>query len=1028
MTKRNIINRVVGKLISLPPICALLFVASAHILSVTDARAQNGCAPKVVPGRIEAECYDQAASVQLEPTGDEGGGTNVGYISDSSYLQYNVSVPRRGNYSLNLRVASPNGAPGAVLFQVISPGRNRQTVFNLPATGGWQSWTTVIKNVRLDAGAQRVRLTALGGGWNINWLEFGDAKPWLDTNLSADQRASLLVSAMTFDEKIRFVSGLGSANRYRRIGIARLGVPPYIAKDGPIGVTAPLPATAFPAGLSLASTFDPNLARQQGAIIGRETYHYGYSASAGPTVDLARVANYGRNYETFGEDPILTGRFGAAQVQGIQTSPILAFVKHYNLNNQETQRLVINEIVDERTLQEIYTLPWESIVKIGEPGSIMCGFNLVNNKFSCGSDELLNGILKTQLGFKGYVSTDFNAARSTLDANAGLDSEDPDAIYFGDRLRQAVLSGAVSQARLDNMNFRILRSYIQVGYFDNPPPGIFTNPAVQTELPNNVLNRHNETAREIAVKGMVLLKNSNNALPLSTNNLNSIAVIGADADYNIAGGGAAFVPFPARLVTAPEGIQARAGSNVQIRYADGTDPLSAGDMLPGLPPVPSSVLTPPAGFGISGLRAEYFLNPVFAGNPNFARPEPQVNRVSGVVDFTNASQTAELPFPFNFAPISIRYTGTLTAPATGSYTLSLFHWGTARLIVDGQTLIDDPGTTPTTTSTTVNLEAGRQYQIRIEYAADTVEQATTPAYTQGGLARIRFGWTTPDNVLPPNIQAAVSAAAQSDVAIVVARDFSNESLDRANLTLPQDQDRLIRAVAAANPRTIVVLATGGPVLMPWLDSVPAVLETWYPGQAQGNAIADVLFGDQNPSGKLPVSFPRSEAEQPVRTVEQFPGVGNVATYTEGLFMGYRGYDGFGITPQFEFGYGLSYTTFSYSDLRITPSARRGDQSLRVRFRVTNTGARAGAETPQVYVALPSNLNEPPKRLVGFEKVTLAAGQSQTVEITIDPNSPEHPLSYWDVNADRWITARGNYRFFVGASSRDLPLTEIVRFR
>lgn len=1000
-------------------------VIAATGLTAT-VQAQNNCAEKIVPGRIEAECYDAAANVQIEATSDEGGGLDVGYITDQSYLQYNVNVTQSGVYSLNLRVASPNGTPRAIRFEVIGKGRNPITVYDIPATGGYQNWTTIVKNVRLNAGTQTLRLTALNGGWNINWLEFGESRAWLDTSLSPDQRAASLVAAMTFDEKIQFVSGLGSANRYRRTGIARLGIPPYIAKDGPIGVTAPLPSTAFPASLSLASTWETRLARRQGEVIGRETYHYGYSAIAGPTVDLVRVPNYGRGYETFGEDPILTGRFGAAQVQGEQTSPILAFVKHYNLNNQETQRIFINEIVDERTLQEIYTLPWETIVKVGQPASIMCGFNQVNGNFSCGNNELLNVILKGQLGFQGYVSTDFNAARSTLDANAGLDSEDPDTVYFGENLKQAVLAGTVPPARLDNMNFRILRSYFAVGYFDNPPPGIFSDPAVQTALPSSALTANNLVAREIGAKGIVLLKNQNNALPLNNGQLNSIAVIGADADYNITGGGAAFVPVPARLVTVLDGIINRAGKNVQVRYADGTDPLSAGDMLAGPPPVPSSVLTPPAGFGTRGLKAEYWLNPVFGGDPNLVRPELQVNRVTGVVDFTDASQTEELTFPFNFAPISARFTGTLTAPATGDYTLSLFHWGTARLIVDNQTLINDPGTNPVTNSTTIRLEANRAYAIRIEYAADTFEQANTPAFTQGGLARIRFGWTLPENVLPPNIQNAVNVARQTDVAVIVARDFGNESLDRANLTLPQDQDRLIRAVVAANPRTVVVLATGGPVLMPWLDQVPAVLEAWYPGQAQGTVLASVLFGDTNPSGKLPVTFPRSETEQPINNPAQFPGINNVSVYSEGLFMGYRGYDEYGINPLFEFGYGLSYTTFNYSEMQISPVSPRGNQRLTVRFRVTNTGTRAGTETAQIYVGLPSSLDEPPKRLVGFEKVTLDAGQSQTVEVTIDPNSTEHPLSYWDAAADRWTTARGNYILYVGSSSRNLPLTSNIR--
>jgi beta-glucosidase len=345
-------------------------------------------------------------------------------------------------------------------------------------------------------------------------------------------------------------------------------------------------------------------------------------------------------------------------------------------------------------------------------------------------------------------------------------------------------------------------------------------------------------------------------------------------------------------------------------------------------------------------------------------------------------------------------------------------------------LIDDPGLTLQTQSVTRHLAASEHHALRIEYAADRPEQdAPVPGELSTFAligAKVRFGWEHPVDAVPSAIQEAAALAKKSDVAIIVVRDYNSEHADRPSLTLPNEQDLLVQTVVAANSRTIVIVASGGPVLMPWLDQVPAVLESWYGGQELGNALADVLFGDVTPSGKLPVTFPRSDHETPVSSPEQYSRTDLVAHFSEGLAVGYRGYDQFGIEPLFPFGYGLSYTSFAYSHLQVEPEASDGTSPLQVSFTITNTGTQAGTEIAQVYLGLPASVAEPPKRLVGWVKVEVKAGESRVVSVTLDPYATSRPLSYWNVHANGWEVASGDYQLFVGASSRDIRLTGSLR--
>jgi len=809
---------------------------------------------------------------------------------------------------------------------------------------------------------------------------------WMNTSLSPNERANLLLAQMTLDEKIEMVHGeLPAPYGFYNAPIPRLGIPALTMADGPAGIRVARQdvnegkATALPAPIGLAATWDLTAAEQYGDLLGHEAWATGHNVVLGPELDLARIPAFGRLFEALGEDPRLSGQMAVHYIQGIQCHPVVATAKHYQMNTQEENRFEADAQLDERTLQEIYTPAFEAAVKDGQVGSVMGAFNKVNSIYSCEHPHLLTGILKQQLGFQGWVMSDYEATHSTVEAaNTGLDQEMPNGIFFSDRLMEAIQMGQVSVTTLDDKVHRILRTMFALGLFDQ---------LVQiTPFP---VQEHGKLARKIAGKGIVLLKNADGMLPLASHEVRSVAVIGADAGNNIAGGGSSVVQ-PAYLVSVLEGIRRRAGEGVRVEYAQGTDPASAVALLPGPPPVPSSVLTPTdSGSEVHGLHAEYWTNTRFEGEPTLVRIDRQVDLNLGFFNYSNFNASSLTTPPELNNAISVRWTGSVTVPATGEYAL------------------------------------------RIEYAADRPEQHTPlpgEVATSGMIGtKVRLGWQHPADAIPPAMQEAAVLARLSDVAVVVVRDYRNEHADLPSLTFSNEQDLLIQVVAAANPRTIVVLATGGPALMPWLDKVPAVLESWYGGQEQGNALADILFGDVTPSGKLPITFPRSDHDTPVSSPERYAGPdGFVAHYSEGLGVGYQGYDQCGIEPLFPFGYGLSYTSFAYAQLQVEPETTDGTRTMQVSFTVTNTGECVGAEIAQVYLGLPASTGEPPKRLVGWAKVELAPGETEEITVTLDPNATSHPLSYWNVNTHGWETASGDYQVYVGASSRDIRLTGILR--
>jgi beta-glucosidase len=634
----------------------------------------------------------------------------------------------------------------------------------------------------------------------------------------------------------------------------------------------------------------------------------------------------------------------------------------------------------------------------------MCGFNRVNGVYACEDPLLLNGILKGEMGFDGFVMSDFGGTHSTLGSvTAGLDQELASGKYFGSALLDAVQRGEVAAGLVDDKARRILRAMFRFGLFDRR--------VAVAALPER---EHGARSREIAEQGVVLLKDAGGLLPLAEDRVKSIAVIGADAaNASTEGGGAARVE-PTYAVSVLEGLRERAGPAVRVEHAPGTDPLTAAHLVAGLPPVPSAVLAPPgAAPGARGLRAEYWLDDGFDGPPDVTRVDAQVALAAGFFDYpsVSASSIAQLPASFALTRFSARWTGTLTAPATGDYTFELTGRGRGALRLDGA-LVLSAGQAHglATASATVHLSAGERHDVRVEYTADSDDIGEE--VDVGG--EVKLGWRPPPGALSPAVRDAAALAAASDVAVVVVRDYGTEERDRTELALPNEQDALIAAVAEANPRTIVVLTTGQPVAMPWLDAVPAVVEAWYPGQEQGNVVARVLFGDVNPSGKLPVTFPRALESTPTASSSAVTSddQGPRATYSEGLLVGYRWYDAKGAEPLFPFGYGLSYTEFRYDALAVEAPSR-------VSFTLSNAGGRPGAEVAQVYVGrCPDDAAAPPRALAGFAKVQLAPGESRRVTVELAAKS----LSSWSADAHAWTTPACARPVVVGGSSRDPRLT------
>jgi len=771
--------------------------------------------------------------------------------------------------------------------------------------------------------------------------------PWVTSTAPVSQRVAQLMGSMSLGNKISMVEGHGSSNPYvfYTPAISSLCIPAFGLEDGPAGVADGLTGvTQLPAGVDLAATWDPTMAQQYGQVIGTEEFGKGASANLGPTVNIDRDPRWGRSFEALSEDPFLNSSLDVPEIDGVQAQDVMSQVKHFAAYNQETYRNTSADdvIVDTRAEQEIYMPAFDAAVTQANAASVMCAYSMVNGNFACNNSFLNNTVLRDQWNFPGFVMSDYGALHSTQGAVEGTDSEQPESTYYGTALQTAVQKGTIPLSALNTMVQRILTEMFQYNLFNQPRTGS-TSATVTT--PADVA-----VATQVAEEGTTLLKNSGSVLPLAASGGGTIAVIGpsASASPTYAGGGSAYV-IPSGTVTPLAGIQAAAGSGTTVTYSQGLPTDTS------LPSIPSSSLSP--AYSSTGSGGSY--------------------------------------------------TGTLTAPQTGTYVLALTNpcgcYTSTYLSVNGQQLIDDPGTPPVSTfSAAVQLTAGQQYTVSISGQSS------------------QLLWGTP-SALAPSISAAVAAAQSASVAVVVVSDDTeSEATDRPALNLPSAQDELIEAVAAANPHTVVVINAGAPVAMPWLSQVAGVLDAWYPGQTSGTSLASVLFGQTDPGGHLPVTFPASLTQVPASTTAQFPGNGSTVQYSEGIDVGYRWYDANSLAPLFPFGFGLSYTQFSYSNLQISPASVDGTGDVTVSATVTNTGTRAGSDVAQLYLGDPSAAGEPPRQLAGFQRVTLAAGASTPVSFTITPQQE----SWWSDSANGWSQSEGTYSVYVGDSSdlSGLPLS------
>ncbi|MER6424581.1 glycoside hydrolase family 3 N-terminal domain-containing protein [Streptomyces sp. NPDC001137] len=772
----------------------------------------------------------------------------------------------------------------------------------------------------------------------------------------AGSRVEGLIAKLTLDEKISLLHGATDAKSLGQAGyvpaVERLGIPSLRLADGPAGVRVTRHATALPAPVLLASAFDPDLARRYGQVIGREGRALGQDVLLSPMVNLIRTPYAGRNFETFSEDPLLASGMVAAEIGGIQGEGLIATVKHYALNNQEKDRMSIDVRVDEQTMHEIELRGFEAAVGAGV-GAVMGAYNKVNGTFSCENKSLLTDILRDRWGFDGWVMTDWFAAHSTVAAiTAGLDMEMPDGTHFGTALKSAVQSGSVPERYVDRSVRRILTVMDRFGLLDGTAP-----PRPERDAPSGAA-----VALEVAKAGATLLRNEHRTLPLSRGG--TVAVIGPTGTLPfVSGGGSAHV-VPDHAGSPLDAIKSRAG---KVIYSLGEDLFGK--------PVPASALGPA---------------------------------------FDSEGQGVDAGKVWT-------YDGTLTVPEDDEWTFVL-HFSSAptarpKVLLDGAELFPQASGygeffTGGLVSAAPDGLSVRRKTLTLAKGAHTLK-ITAQGGADGLLFRLRrsTGATRAQDVA----EAVRAARAARDV-VLFAYEDATEGLDRTTIALPGHQQQLIEAVTAANPRTTVVLNTSSATSMPWLRRTGAVLQMYYPGQEGAAATAAVLYGECDPGGRLTQSFPVDDDHHPVAgDPRRYPGVDGTEEYSEGIHAGYRWYDAEGVRPLFPFGHGLSYTSFSYEDLR----ARRTRGGIEVSFTVRNTGRRDGVAVPQVYVG-PSpdlRLDQVVRALGGYRRLHLRAGERRRIAVEVTART----LSSWDPKRHDWVLGTGRRTVWVGASSRDLRL-------
>ena len=783
------------------------------------------------------------------------------------------------------------------------------------------------------------------------------------------ERIGELLARLTLDEKAALAAGV---DLWHLPAIPRVGIPAVKVTDGPSGARGEQfsgrPSANFPCGTALGATWNPALVHEVGRRLGVEARRKRAHALLAPTVNIHRHPLAGRNFECYSEDPYLSARIAVGYITGVQSEGVGCTVKHFVANDSEFERHTISSEVDERTLREIYLVPFEAAVTEAGTWALMTAYNRVGGTY-CSEHPALIALLRDEWGFDGVVMSDWFGTHSTVDAaRAGLDLEMPGPPqWFGPKLADAVRAGEVPEDVVDDKARRVLGLLERTGRFDEADPG-------PEECVDDPVDR--ARARQAARESFVLLRNDG-VLPIAPGT-GRIAVIGPNADALVIQGGGSARVTPHAPVSPLDALRRRFGDVVHERGCD----------------APRRTPTLDQRFLAGPLTVEYFAGRERAGDPVH----------------TDTASRAYFAF---LGPVghgvpdeySMRVTGTVTVAESGAWNFGLVQAGRARLSIDGVVVVDNWNPTGRSDAFmgfgseeaigTAELEAGAAHALEVEFV---------PPGVMGGL-EIGCGPPSSGDLL----ERAVDAAAGADAVVCVVGtdgDWESEGRDRTTIALPPGQDDLVRAVIAANPRTAVIVNAGSPVELPWADDAAAVMQVWFPGQEWGDALADVLSGDDTPSGKLPTTIPVRIDDTPAFT--NYPGADGKVVYGEGVFVGYRWYDTHGIDVRFPFGHGLSYTTFELGEPSWDGEA--------VRLRVANTGAVRGAEVVQCYVHdVEASVPRPPQELKAFVKVWLDPGASAEVVLPLD----ERAFSFWDDTVHAWRAEPGAFELRIGVSSRDI---------
>ncbi|HUZ55365.1 MAG TPA: glycoside hydrolase family 3 C-terminal domain-containing protein [Streptosporangiaceae bacterium] len=835
----------------------------------------------------------------------------------------------------------------------------------------------------------------------------GRAGAQTNTAIADDRR---LLAALSLHEKVLLLTG---ADSWSTQGAELLGLRPMILSDGPAGARGVIlderhPSTSLPCPSALGATWDPELVRELAAALGAEARSKGIHALLGPTVNLMRTPLGGRGFECFSEDPALAAAIAVGFVRGLQGAGVAATVKHYVGNDSETQRWSYDARIAERVLRELYLVPFEACVRDADAALVMAAYNKVNGTPMTESGRLLKDVLKGEWGFGGVVTSDWHAARSTTAtalATLDLSMPGPDGPW-GESLARAVADGVVTEEVLDDKVIRLLGLARRVGALRRPEAAGTARqhngagPDGQHHQPTPVRLIDPVLLRRATAASLVLLSNAGQALPLREQDISRLAVLGPGAVRPTIQGGGSAVVAPAALSTPAIALASRLAGMAEVTVAEGCQ------IWVTVPePAPGSLRDPVT--GEPGLHLEFL-----DADRTLLRTEHRTSTAlawwDGVPPGIGWGEGGSIVLRALFRP-AISGPHLLGAAGVGHLTLTV----DGEVVADRPTVVpDDPVeamTRPGQVRAGLDLRADQEVQVRIEFR---------PAADGEGPLAVRFG-IVPALDAGAMLAAAVESASQADAAIVVvgsANLTESEGFDRPGLDLPGHQDELVRRVAAVNPLTIVVVNSGMPVLMPWADDVAAVIQAWLPGQAMGDALADVLFGDAEPGGRLPVTIPAAESDCPVLHAAPADGV---LEYTEGLLIGYRGYDAKGTMPRFPFGHGLGYTTWDYEVIHEVTGDQLPGRDLHLRVVVRNTGSRPGREVVQAYLAgQPGDASRPVRVLAAFGIATAAPGQSAEVALRI----PARAFAQWDEDRAGWVWPPGPFTVLVGRSSRDLRLS------